>query len=380
MKIINNKFMFWLAITVISIITALAFFQSKGTVDIGIRMGWVDNMQNLGWHLGYENSRVDYPPLGLIILYYVAKVAKYTVLDYSQSWHLMILVSMFFTSMVTYILTKKYSLSVGVFLLFLLASISLGYTDIVFAPFLLLSLYFANKKNYLLTGIFYFVSVFIKWQPFILLPIYLIYVADIKKLKFKITNTQIVNILMFGLGFLVVFLPQYYIFGEEILISLKRASMDHHALSANALNLGRVIYDMHLNIPVIYLEKFLRYSFYSVYILLLFKFVYTKRNFYKLILFLFYVGLSYFILNVGVHENHLFLAVLMAPILFYLNVKNLYLLVYWGLAFNLNLLFFYGVTGSWHFDGPFINFAITATSYTNLIYYIYLIYNHFKND
>lgn len=379
MNKINSKTIFWIAITILSLITAIAFFQSRGTIDVKIRMEWVDNMQNFGWAHGYEISRVDYPPLGLLILYYVAKVAKYTFLDYSQSWHLMTLFSMIATSVVMYLITKKYSLSVGTFLMFLLVSIVLGYTDIVFAPFLLMAIYFMRSKNYLLAGIFYFISVSIKWQPLILLPLFGIQLLELKKNSFKLGKSQINSLIQFGLGFLVVYLPQYKIFGDEILISLKRATQDHHALSANALNLGRVIYDMHLSAPVIYLEKFLRYTFYSVYLLIIYKFINIKKTFYQFVLFLFMSSLSYFILNVGVHENHLFLATLVAPILYYLNPTNIYLLVYWGLALNLNLVYFYSITGSWPFDGDSINFAINALSYLNLIYYIYLIYNFFSN-
>ena len=51
---------------------------------------------------------------------------------------------------------------------------------------------------------------------------------------------------------------------------------------------------------------------------------------------------AYFIFNVGVHENHLFLATLLAPILWLVEPRRWPLAAGVIVASNLNLLVFYG--------------------------------------
>jgi hypothetical protein len=67
--------------------------------------------------------------------------------------------------------------------------------------------------------------------------------------------------------------------------------------------------------------------------------------------------LSYFMLNTGVHENHLSIAVLLSSVLFWMNAERGWLLLWVTLASNLNLLLFYGVTGT----GPAFSRVIMGT-------------------
>jgi len=51
------------------------------------------------------------------------------------------------------------------------------------------------------------------------------------------------------------------------------------------------------------------------------------------------------VFNLGVHENHLFLAVILSLLLAHAQPSLRWLAIYLALAFNVNLLFSYGVTG-----------------------------------
>ncbi len=54
---------------------------------------------------------------------------------------------------------------------------------------------------------------------------------------------------------------------------------------------------------------------------------------------------SYFIFNVGVHENHLFLIVILSIIMFWINRNHLSLMITLILMNNINLFVFYGIDG-----------------------------------
>jgi hypothetical protein len=60
--------------------------------------------------------------------------------------------------------------------------------------------------------------------------------------------------------------------------------------------------------------------------------------------------LVYFSFNVGVHENHLYLPVLLACVLAWLNRRYLLSATFWILMFNMNLILFYGFQGTLDFN------------------------------
>ncbi|MEZ5539572.1 MAG: hypothetical protein R3E63_06410 [Pseudomonadales bacterium] len=55
----------------------------------------------------------------------------------------------------------------------------------------------------------------------------------------------------------------------------------------------------------------------------------------------------YFIFNTGVHENHLHMALLLASVLVVFDRQFFSLLAWLVALYNLNIIYFYGITGSW---------------------------------
>ena len=363
-------------LTILFFVATLYFFGSSGSNDVFVRQHlWVDNMQILGWKLGYELSRVDYPPLGLIILYYVAKVDKYTILTYGQSWHLMILGGMVGSLIAYYKMTRSYLLGLFALFVFLIVSIDFGYTDIVFLPFFIFSLFFLMKKKYFLSGLAFFLSVSIKWQPLILLPVFVIYLLNINKISFKIRKKNILSFLSFMAALVLIYVPQHLIFGKEVIISLLRAT-GWNTLTGNALNLGWILYYLNnsfFKLPLMYLINSLLWIFYLFYFILLLKFIYTKKTFYNFLYCLFVAALGYFVLNKGVHENHLFLAVSILPLIYNMMKNNIVQMIYWTAALNINIFVFYGFYGAgWPFPPQFgLDFALIF-SILNFLMFIYL--------
>jgi len=77
----------------------------------------------------------------------------------------------------------------------------------------------------------------------------------------------------------------------------------------------------------------------------LFIFYRIKSHFESLLAFMLAGYLLYFTFNTGVHENHLFIAVILSVLLAALNKRYYPISLLIILAFNINLILFYGLNG-----------------------------------
>ena len=76
------------------------------------------------------------------------------------------------------------------------------------------------------------------------------------------------------------------------------------------------------------------------------KFIRSDKTFENLVLFALVGYLSYFTFAVGVHENHLFPAMVLATVLYWLDKERASNALIIAIAGNLNLVLFYGLTGA----------------------------------
>lgn len=247
----------------------------------------------------------------------------------------------------------------------------LGYTDFFYAPFLITSTFFLFKEKYYLSGLFYGFSFLIKWQPLILFPVVLIYLFRFKKHFLKKIFFNILGILTS----LSLFIPLNRQIFRVILFSFKSGTLNDPVLSS-ALNfqwLAAAVYKLFFpeifgvlsreNIQYINLEiqpgvpslisTIPRIIFYLGLFLILNKYFDkgkkedNSENREKFLTAGIMVILFYFFVSSGVHENHLFPAVLLALINFLLHPSSrsgLWLIMLDGIYFT-NLFLFYGVSG-----------------------------------
>jgi hypothetical protein len=139
----------------------------------------------------------------------------------------------------------------------------------------------------------------------------------------------------------------------------------HHAwLSANAQNFpwlltwayrtflpeifgglvhGEITYIATDHPPLVFLLS--RTLFVLLYALSLLAFLRSERHLAQLLQYSLLGYLVYFVFNLGVHENHLFLAVILSILLAHHDARWRILAIYLATAFNLNLLLSYGITG-----------------------------------
>ena len=89
----------------------------------------------------------------------------------------------------------------------------------------------------------------------------------------------------------------------------------------------------------------LRLFFLPLYIIPLIAFIKRDKTFENLILFSLIGYLTYFMFCGGVHENHLFIVVILAAVLWWINKAYLTTFLIWSLMANINLFVFYGIDG-----------------------------------
>ncbi len=347
------------------LITTLSFLPSPGTFDMNDWQQWAKNADTLGLVPGFKANQENYPPLSTVILVSSLKISRWFGVGVFDSVKLAIFFCLCLTSLAFWLWTKDIMLVTLLHLSLLLNSMALGYIDILFAPSLIFALWALKKRKLVLFSMLYAFACLTKWQPLLIAPFLVLYILKIthvthwKQIQFKQVLQQVL------LPVAAVLVGIFSIFGvEEVSQSLIRVTSMHPYLSGNALNLNWVItHFLHIFDPARFgglkngeaefiintspklttLPRLLFLLFYASALIVFFK---REKTFENVILFSLLGYLAYFMFNTGVHENHLFLAGLLAVILFWLNKKYTTPMVILLLMSNLNLFLFYGIDGT----------------------------------
>jgi hypothetical protein len=282
-------------------------------------------------------------------------------------------------------------------LVFILNAMALGYADVILCFFLLLTFLQLKNNNIFLAALIFSIAIFIKWQALIISPFLFLYALSSRNQQ---TNTikatmQIFIPFIFVTGLVITG------FGYQQLATAFAWAFAHPWLSAYALNMhwvlsyfyeafhpeifgglrnGEITYIAATTTPLVFAacKGFFILAFtYTICI-----FYKSKRNMEDLLAFSLFGYLMYFTFNTGVHENHLFLALLLSVMLVAQNKNYLSLAIYIAAAFNLNIFLFYGLNGR---SGPphvlggldiTLVFAIINTLVFTRAWFLYTVNQH----
>ncbi len=340
----------------IAALLAVAFVNSRGTGDVNFYwLQWMQNADIVGPVEGYVVSSSDYPPLTHVILFTIARISRPLALTpfLGLKWSMVLM--LFASAAVFGAWTRDLLAPAVLILVLLLNSVALGYLDIWTAPFLIGAMWALERHRLVPFAILFSLAVWIKWQPLIIAPFLLIYLFRVY--PWKGIRRVIPPTLFIAAGFFATFSV------GQVYRALDRA-LHHTMVSGNALNLGWIVtYFLHVIWPAtfgrwaagsadyIYIESsrtvtLAKIPFDLAYLVVLALFWKTRPTFEHLIAFSLFGYLTYFTWNVGVHENHLFLACLLGAILWRLNPDWRLTFAAWAAAANINLLLFYGLDGS----------------------------------
>ncbi|GAK51720.1 hypothetical protein U14_02965 [Candidatus Moduliflexus flocculans] len=349
-----------ISVFILIILITLSFLYSPGTGDMDIWMKWSHNIDNYGIAEGYKINMTDYPPYSSVILFCAVQFCHLFKMEMFTAIKLSIVVLLFLTSLIFWFWNFNINMMILLHFSLFLNSVALGYIDIYFAPMLILSMWALREKRLILFTLCFSIACLIKWQPIIILPFIMSYIVkefmDCKSIDRKNFYS------MLSVAIIIVIFTMY-IFGLTPVLRAFKASLSHNFLSGNALNFNWIL--THL-LHVLYPESFgnlvnglstyictnslkvtliSRILFLLSYVITILMFLKRKKKFEFLILFSLLGFLSYFIFNIGVHENHLFLATILAIILLSENKKYFWLTMNVILMNNINLFLFYGSDG-----------------------------------
>ncbi len=351
-------------LVVILFLSSLMFYNAPGSSDVQHWLTWVRAANKFGIIKGYSVDLDVYPPLGSLFVNISSWISTYFGLTTFAGIKWSMYFYLLFTLIVIYSVTKNYFLTIVSYFLLVINSVGLVYLDIYFTPFLILSLHYLKKKNILLTTIFFSVASMIKMQVIILMPFFALQIinissfSDIKNVDYKKTVLHCI------LPYTLIFMAFLSIYGTHFLSAFQGA-YNENILSANATNAGWIVtFLLHYLFPAkygalesnryiiryitgdsIFLHLF-KYIFVVSYAILFLKYFKLKeKSFEKFLLYTTAAFLSYFMLNKGVHENHLHVAVITLILLYAEDKKYLVDMLIWGIIFNINLVIFYDRNG-----------------------------------
>jgi hypothetical protein len=341
---------------------ALSLVNAPGTYDVPIWMGWVDLLNRVGIVAGFQQI-YDYPPLSNTILFFVGKLALFLQVPNITAHKLMLYAFLLATTLVFWMWSRDAFIAAMIELVLIVSSTSLGYQDMYFAPQLVLALWALQSNRWLLSTLLLASSFLVKWQPIMLLPFIVIYIANINTLSdWKRADYRRLGLAVF-LPLAIIFVAMFAIFGSAFGYVMFRATSQDY-LSGGGLNFNWIVtYLLHVFDPsafgglaageatiiqttdlrIVLLPKLM---FLALYAIALGAFLKSRKTFENLILFALAGYLAYFMFNTGVHENHLFLAVILVGVLLCVNRNHWTTFVTWTLAHNINLVLFFNLDGS----------------------------------
>ncbi|HEX6811589.1 MAG TPA: hypothetical protein VF384_08210 [Planctomycetota bacterium] len=342
---------------------SLALFDCPGTSDVITWKRWTANGEQLGIRDGYAANTADYPPLTTVMLVLTAKAGDLVGVDRFTAFKASLLLFLSLTTLVFCLVTRDLWLGALLHLALTLDAMGLAYLDTWLAPALLLALDALRTGRLLLFTIAYAAVCLTKWPPIILLPFLLVHVISMRHardLKRLATAHVLTRVVVPGLLILAAGLA---LFGIELAYSLARGLRNDY-LSGNALNANWILtHVLHVMAPQQFgpLQDGVathvrsrdpsvmlppRLVFFATYAFALVAYMRAEKTFANLLRYAMVGYLCHITFNTGVHENHLFVAVLLAFLLWHSERTSAAKAVVIALFVNLNLFVFYGVTGT----------------------------------
>jgi hypothetical protein len=347
-----------------TVILSLMMIHSPGTSDVSWFVKWTDVLYQNGLVAGYSkvisDFHGDYPPISLAILYIVRVFGDAVGLSPLMSLKVAILAFQLVSTGLILLLSGNYWVAASLNASLLLSGVSLGYLDVWTAPPLIAAFWAFQASRKVLGTVLFLIASLIKWQPLIVAPFIAVFVLKISNLRScrDAIGTRLFWQLVLLVGAIIAVL--ILLFGLSPAGSLWHA-MNDPFWNGRALNVPWVAEFFYkilfpsffsrqsevLVLPSLYLLPF-KIIFWSAFGMVVARAIKTEKTFKNCMLFSILGLVTYTTWNSGVHENHLFLAVILA----FMLMLHEHTREHWAITtilavmFNFNMFVFYGVTGT----------------------------------
>lgn len=350
-----------LFLLVLVTLVSFSFFGFFGTGDVMVFHQWIAAVREHGWVAGYAASGADYPPLSLAMLDVAARVSEAVGGNEFMGIKALIALFLCLSSAAVYAYTSSLLLACAAELALSYGALALGYMDVGYTPTLILALSALKRSKFGAFAVLYTLSLFIKWQCVIVLPFMWIYAyrccgeawsaAGIKRFSKSVVAPSAVVV--------AAVLATY---GSAVPLALRR-SVTHALLSAQGMNFNWIVtYVLHVFAPGTYgplkngvseiimtvpdgIALVSRGLFAVGYLAALYLAAKRENTFENLLVCSLLGFVAHFTFSLGVHENHLYVAAVLAFLLWLENRKRGVMAAFVMLFLNVNLFLFYGMEG-----------------------------------
>ncbi len=365
-----------LLILALLICLSAMLLPTPGTMDVDVFLRWGDELYRSGFRTGYaaivsrweatylgqdwNQHGGEYPPVGCAILAAIAAVA-----DGLHASHLLV----FKTFLLGFTLVSAGALwaatrSLASTLAFcaatLLATASLGYTDIMTVPFVIAALAATRAEQPVRAVLWFAAAALVKWQVLLLAPFLAIQLLHIDGLA---SLARLPRARMAWRLLAVAAAVAATALGGAATWTAFHNATRHPFLSGTALNLPWLLsYPLLLlrdssfhtgdEINVLMLSaselRPVRLVFGVVMLSTLYSHMRSPKTYANMLFFMVLGVLTYGVWNTAVHENHWFVAVVPAVLLAHETglPRHRALFVLVATMLNINLFVFYGITGT----------------------------------
>jgi hypothetical protein len=347
------------------VVLYVRWLQSAGTGDVDIWLGWMRTLDD-GLRDAYVSAHRDYPPGSLTLLEVPRMLARTGLIGPLPALKTLLISAALAAAFIVY----RWSREPAYALVFLLAVavnvVAHGYLDILTVPPLLLAMRSLERRRPTAAGAWFATAAAIKWQPLIVGPFVLV---EACRTQPSARFGALAGAGRFVIGAVIVAGPLLAFFDPEPIQAALRLALQHSSLSLQGLNANWLVqlaiylgsnatgalYDV--DTPEI-VASLARVAFVTTYGCLLWLFIRRGRHFEDYVWYSCLAFYSYCMLNVGVHENHLFLAVILAFVLLCTRHSQAPQVAFFmAVSANVNLLLFYDVDGHgrWTESAPLAN-------------------------
>lgn len=365
-----------------TVLMAVMLARAPGTTDVtDYWLVWMERMRDAGLADGYALARSDYPPLSFVILHAADWLGGRTGLSPFSSLKAAILLFQFVAVAMLWRASGSALLAAGFNAAITLNGAALGYLDVFWAPPLIGALWAFRGGRRLLGFALFGVSCLVKWQPVIFAPFLLLHAFEVHRLD-RATLAGAARGPLFRRLLAVAAVTAALLllcFGLEPARAFNAAT-SHPWFSASALNLPWIeqyaaraafaddfslFQEQALAFPRRRWVRLQKLLFLAAYAVVIWRFLRSRKGFAETVLFAVAGLLTHVMVNAGVHENHLFGAVVLGFVLVAHAPTVGNRAIAWLLTamLNVTLLTFYEPTGpeaEWRLVGIDLSVPLAA--------------------
>jgi hypothetical protein len=321
-----------IALLVAGVLGSAVLATAPGTFDVtDPRRGflvWMDDVVVLGPIDGYRYNPYDYPPGTKMLLGLAGATGDALGLSRPNSLKLLLLGFQALTALVTFVLTRNILLTGGIWFCTTTSAIGQGYLDILYAPFLVASIVGLQRNRPIQAWGLLLTCCAIKPQPLVLLPFYAVHLTGLSGLRDAARVVRQPRTWAaaawtgIAVALVIVLFGRAQETGQWAFVQAVQKATAHKELSGNAMNvpwLGSYVYQVIKDRgfgPARERDSTWRNPIKAaaavIVLGVLWLQIRRRKTPHAVLLALLGGYLAYFTFNAGVHENHLFIAMVIA--------------------------------------------------------------------